>query len=590
MKKKASLIGPTLAQSTRFCSFTFFTFWLARSTLFLRNILPYSQSTYSVFRQRYLRQVLVNLLVVGSILGMAACNHLDSTDQQNRPPNNNSHSKSELGEPPQQMHSDMFSWVQTDYMRFAQENRDPQSYYVRLRSTPLLNAQDQCARRSGFFAFLQRTIGINEAGAITLVARVTLSGEELSLPYSLFEFAMNEADCNTDMVDRSITPYYIVTPNQSFDLDISILTSQAVNVSVVERLKAISDALSLLNDGIGTLLTFFESDTLNAQDVDNALSQDWTQRTSYRTSINTRPPDGTDWDAHNDAIIISAPIDSAQDELTALIRIYPEYRKSFFADEGLYMNSAGIRVHRVGAENGHTLTTLLSARAYGGVRLDHFWKIADPNILSRFCVELRTDLAKHFSRDDQLAALYAVLEGYTPFMWSEPLRQSHCLVERDKERLLQMSDEFKVPDITRETNEDRTPIVQDRMLPITTALRHQDRVSFESLLEDIDNFSLRVVDQQTFPNQYGWKDELSGRPAVDQLMSISIRSGCYNAFGSQNLNSIAMVVLPDINNATPTGALAKFNLNGHLQEFIFLDIAIVRVFEEEFLRENCSLL
>ena len=82
---------------------------------------------------------------------------------------------------------------------------------------------------------------------------------------------------------------------------------------------------------------------------------------------------------------------------------------------------------------------------------------------------------------------------------------------------------------------------------------------------------------------------MSGEPAVDQLMSTEIRSGCFEASAQQNLNTIAMVSLPT--NGDPTGVLATFNDEGRLRELKFIPIDIVRAtFDLDFADQDCALL
>ncbi len=495
---------------------------------------------------------------------------------------------------------DSFQRVRTKTPEFVKNKKTPQSYYVRLRSEALrVPSEHECVDDSVLSLLRQFFVG-QEAGEVALIAKVRAPGGSLTISSPLYVSTINEDQgrCRTYVVNRSITPYSIVGPNESFDLDMSIRWAKKADMYLAKSLMNAVRILSPLTDANTNILSAIAPEIVGkaTSAIDDSLSQHETVESLHDISlaIKTYPRDGN-WSDYkggiefNAASLIATPLGvEVKPENVPSVRISPEYLESFFALNGKYMNSDRILAHRLGSTEDHTLKSFLSEEI-DGVRIADAMRIENSDALANLCVNLPSVLAGYFTDDDALAVRFAVLRFYTEYLNLRALRRPSCLNESEKDRLLQMNATFIVLDLTRRTEQDRKQRVESLMHPITTALRRQERDEFVSLLEDVNSFSLHISDQQAFPEQEKWSSHLSGESAVDQLMSTVIRSGCYEASPQQNLNTIAMVSLP--NGGNSTGTLAVFNDRDKLQELSFVPTDRVRKwFDPEFAGENCALL
>lgn len=127
---------------------------------------------------------------------------------------------------------------------------------------------------------------------------------------------------------------------------------------------------------------------------------------------------------------------------------------------------------------------------------------------------------------------------------------------------------------TRETTDARDKQVEERMLPLTRALRQQNVEAFRNLLSDPNTFRMSVANKEVFPvlNEGEWGG--TGAEAINQLMSLPMRSGCYEAPSGQNLDAILMVAL--LPNFKATGVLASFDEADKLKRLFFSEPDLLR--------------
>lgn len=250
---------------------------------------------------------------------------------------------------------DSFRRVRTSDTEHTKELSTQSYYYVRLRSKKLSSLTSNDCVPNSVGAWFRTFFAGRTAGRIALVATVSASGEELTIP--LYEFTINEKSrlCRTYIVDRVITPYFLIEPGESFGLDMSIRWGEEADINFAGSLVNVSRRMLSFLDPLSSSSLIMNSNRVReaVHAVDSSLSQHWTRKSVHNLhlSIDTQPRD-RNWSDHKDGIEFNAASLIAtwqgvevKPENVPSVRIYPEYQESLFADKGKYINSDQILTH-----------------------------------------------------------------------------------------------------------------------------------------------------------------------------------------------------------------------------------------------------
>ena len=358
--------------------------------------------------------------------------------------------------------------------------------------------------------------------------------------------------------------------------------SEDANVSAAESLVEASQGLLTLAGGSAALISIIASDQIAqaASRVDQSLAQHWSQtnQDNVEEGNSPYPRVGTDWAQHKDAISFRAAkvvadwrgVTVAEERVPA-VRIVPEYLPSYFSVGDRYMDTARVLTKPLGVENDDSLRDMLRV-GLGGLNTVAARQISSPESMQQFCTDLKQLLSRFLTESDELVARFAILELETPYFASDALRNPQCLSDGETAMLADLNGRFEVPGIGRESDAARHEAVQARMLPLTAALRNQDREAFEALLAERETFALQVIHPDAFPRP-GQALSATGVDAIDQVLSLGLRSGCYQAPPGQSLAALPAVAL--LPNLESTGLLARFDEAGGLKALIFAAPAFI---------------
>ncbi len=472
-----------------------------------------------------------------------------------------------------------FKTTRTEMAEYAKD-KGPQSFYVRLRSVAKwqLPSETTCVDKS-FGAWIRKWFH-KDSASTALVAKIRAPGESQPHSIPLFETTVKEnpGDCQSRIVNRPITPFYLVDPGQGFDVNVSMKWSEDANVTGTSSIINVANEILGLTGGSGKLVSMVAADSVAnaAAKIDQSIAEHWkqTSQNDYEGQVSPYPKAGLTWSNHKDGLSFGAAqivaewsgVGVAEDKIPA-VDIVPEYLPSYFSVNNKYMNTARILSKPIGIEEEHSLRNLLRV-GLGGINTVAARQITTTQAMRQFCSDLRQLLSGFLTQTDELVSRYAILSLETTYMVSAELQCEQCFSKNDKIKLSELNPEFVVPNISeRETEEARDAEVQARMLPITRALRHQDREAFEKLIADPETFTVQVINSGDFPIREDTEWGGTGEVAINQLMSLGIRSGCYEAPSGQSLEAILMVaLLPNFNS---TGALARFSKEGKLKALFF---------------------
>jgi len=472
-----------------------------------------------------------------------------------------------------------FQSIRTGVAEYPKD-KGPQSFYVRLRSVAQWEPKSEAVCVDKSFAAWVRKWFHKDSASTALVAKVRAPGESQVQSIPLFEtsVAENPGNCTSRIVNRPITPFYIVDPGQGFDVNVAMKCNEDSNVTgAVSIVEAANDLLGLVG-GSAKLISMVAADTVakGAAKVDQSIAEHWkqTNQNNYEGQISPFPPQGIAWSDHRNGLSFKAAQVVAEwsgvgvaKDLVPAVDIVPEYLPSYFSINGRYMNTARILAKPIGIEDEHSLRNLLRV-GLGGLNTVAARQITTAPVMRQFCSDLRQLLSSFLTETDELVSRFAILNLETTYMVSAELRNYQCLSPSEITKLAELKSEFTVPEITtRETDDARDEAVQARMLPITKALRQQNRDAFESLLSDPETFSLQVINKDVFPASEEGDWGGIGDAAINQLMSLPMRSGCYEAPSGQSLAAILMVAL--LPNSNSTGVLARFDEAGKLKALFF---------------------
>lgn len=472
-----------------------------------------------------------------------------------------------------------FQNIRTDVAEYAKD-KGPQSFYVRLRSVAQWEPKSETVCVDKSFAAWVRKWFHKDSASNALVAKVRAPGESQVASIPLFETTVSEnpGNCTSRIVNRPITPFYLVDPGQGFDVNVSMKWSEDSNVTgTVSLVKAANDLLNLTG-GSAKLISLVAADIVakGAAKVDQSIAEHWKQsnQNDYEGQISPYPLQGIDWPEHKDGLSFKAAQVVAEwsgvrveKELVPAVDITPEYLHSYFSINDSYMNTARILAKPIGIEDEHSLRNLLRV-GLGGLNTVAARQITTTPAMRQFCTDLRQLLSSFLTETDELVSRFAILSLETTYMDSAELRNDQCLSPSEITKLYELDPDFAVPNIaTRETDAARDEVVQDRMLPITRALRQQNRDSFKSLLSNPETFTMQVINNDVFPSREEGDWGGIGDEAIKQLMSLPMRSGCYEAPSGQSLAAILMVAL--LPNSNSTGVIARFDESGKLKGLFF---------------------
>ena len=473
----------------------------------------------------------------------------------------------------------------------------PFESYVRLQST-ILDAiePDKCVDDS-LLSWLRKTILGKHMGMVALIATVRGPRQNHSAAYPLFVSTVTEktSECVREFTEGPITPFYLVRPRESFKLTMSVRWAEERTSGAIARLmKAASNLLNLVGAN-GSWLSLIEPKevAVAARAVDESLSKHWTRTsaTLYNTLIDAHREDGV-W---KDGVVFRAPLMrstargiTVDHNKTVSVKVDIEYVDSFFASKGEYPGTEYLLDTQIAPGTGVTLSDILFKERSGSMSGDAEL-IDEPAELDRLCRNMIPNLAKYFTRDDALAARFTFLKWHTKYEYLISLRETNCLTDADRRRLVEMNQIFSFANLERQVQDERDEAVEDRMQPISKALRRGDRGAFHSQLESARTFLLFATGVDVSQEQNMLDSELSGYRAIDHFLSAKIRSGCYMASPDQNLDVVAMVIRAGDNE--PTAMYALFNDEGKLRKLTEVEIALVREeFAEGFAGEKCRLL
>ncbi len=456
-----------------------------------------------------------------------------------------------------------------------------QSFYMRLRSEALWNQTDTTCVDQSFSAWIRKWFH-SDAASTALVASIQAPGEIEAKSVPLFEATVAESpnECTTRVVNRPITPYYLVNSGQGFGINVSMRWSETASVSGFRSLLDVSKTLLNFTGASANLIEIAGAQEINAaaNKIDQSLAAHWSQsnQDSTEDQISPYPSIGVSLDKHTDTLSFqAAPIVSnwtgveVSDQRIPAVRIIPEYLTSYFSTNGDdYIDSARILSRSLGISNSHSLRDMLRVGLVGGVSTVAARTLTTQSAMRQFCTDLRQTLSRFLTVNDELAARYAILALETAYLASDNLRDDQCLSATDLTALATMRDSFKVPALTRQQDFERTQFVETRMRPVTAALRNKDISSIDGLVADKDAFAITVMNPEVFPdNSDGWGG--TGEEAIQQLQSLTIRSGCYQAPPGQNLTTISAIAL--LPNQKNSGLLATFNEDGKVARLVFAD-------------------
>ncbi len=472
-----------------------------------------------------------------------------------------------------------FQEIRTDVAEYPKD-KGPQSFYVRLRSVAKWEAKSEAVCVDKSFSAWVRKWFHEDSASTALVARVRAPGESQFESIPLFETTVSEnpGTCTSHVVNRPITPFYIVDPGQSFEVNVSMKWSEDSNVTGAASLVEAANDILGLTGGSAKLISMVAADSVakGAAKVDESIAKHWKQSNQNDNDgqISPYPPRSIAWSDHRDGLSFKAAqvvaewsgVKVAKDRVPA-VDIIPEYLDSYFSINGSYMNTARILAKPIGIEDEQSLRNLLRV-GLGGLNTVAARQISTAHAMRQFCTDLRQLLSSFLTENDELVSRYAILALETTYMDSAELRNDQCLSSNEVKKLAELDPDFSVPQIdNRETRESRDRAVQERMLPITRALRQQNRDAFNSLLSDPETFTLHVINSDVFPTREKGEWGGIGEAGIEQLMSLPMRSGCYEAPSEQSLNAILMIAL--LPNSNSTGVLARFDESGKLKGLFF---------------------
>jgi len=441
---------------------------------------------------------------------------------------------------------------------FAQ-NLDEKSFYMALSVTDE-NAgrpNDKCVD-SSFIAWIRKYFD-QQAGSVTLSTQITGPSDTNPIPVPLFQISKDEAtsNCLTQVLNQTITPYYLVDRAHPFKIQGTIRTQKKANVAIGQSILSIAkDLLSFSSANAGlTKLVANAAFTSAADTLDKSLSVNWspTDQQEYGFEISPWPSDGN-WATHKDQaefrvaglIATSMGVNTTPADEPAII-LKPVYQTSMLGSgRGHYLAAYQIMDQKLVTADGGTLDTILKT-GIQGFTTDNALSITDPTQLDRFCNTMHTLFDQFLTEDDTLAAMYAVLKTRTQFMELATLRNApNCLDAGVTTRLATLNASFTIDDLSRIQTSNRSKHVGYRTTQIAKVLSALTQVNLVGLLDNPDTFRLYVDSalQNALPAPGGMSGAYTGQKAIDALVQLGrFRIACGQASPQQSIATIAMMGL-----------------------------------------------
>ena len=264
---------------------------------------------------------------------------------------------------------------QVDYAK----DRNEGTFYMGLEVISLYpDLKDERCVDQSFFSWFRKFFK-EDSARITLVAELKGPGEEeidkRSIP--LFEVSRKESpgnspNCLTDILQREITPLYRIGRNQSFEIDMKMLSQKDSNVTAAQSILKTADGV-LKFSGADTSAWLVKkvaaTELLSAaHTIDESLANNWslTNQRTQRLELRAWPKDN-DWAefkdqitfSNSDIISNSMGITVTENRIPTVI-IKPVYSISLFGNgPGEYISSTSITTKNISSVRGKNLDTIL---------------------------------------------------------------------------------------------------------------------------------------------------------------------------------------------------------------------------------------
>jgi hypothetical protein len=476
----------------------------------------------------------------------------------------------------------------------------PNSFYVQLQAVPerMPKSKNECVDR-GFWSWLRRLTGVQDAAEVTLTAEVSGPGIQNKLTLPLFILGMKESpkdseqNCYSWVTDRELTPTALATKATKYDITLQVYHSKTKDFTAAEKLMELATELMQVTGGSTWLVSKFGEPAAKklATDLDKSLREHWTisSKDTFATSLSVSVADTYDSLKMSAGKIKASGsgIQFGDDVPTMAIRL--QYVDSLFAKKDIYARDPNaVLTTSLGKDAGKTDITIdrvLSGEGFYGVTQTNLEQISTLDQLNSHCGNLQRAFSANLSDRDALVARFSILSTKCKYYRVTPAardeRQCTCFKNAELRDLERLGPNYKLTEIARpeEDKARRDNEVGKIMETVLEALiRKKDAETISSVFTpDIKSHFLHVLPPvklaTTDPNQ-SWMAAGQGTlPLVCNLAQRVSRMGCYQATPTTSLTSICAVLL--IGNESLGGAFT-FGDNGKVEGITIAPISMIR--------------